>query len=379
MNDMESERRQFLRNGIRRKPLALKDHNSVRGPTKKDLMLDSKSTNKKTVTETLLSIKRHKATSPEEIRKISSEAPSMKNSSPLNISSRSMTMNNSKDYKFKMMDISSGDEIESIDCNFSFDSGSLQDTSTSVYETPYKGPPLDHDDELSGYNLSSPSSQVSQFIHQQRIKSSENKTRAKRNLYSPNQSKVYSHPSSEEEPHCDSRSDLNEDVTLNAGNCNRSFFIEMKPEPKVEKVHSSTDSPLKVIIGNFAESRWLDFEDRNIVGLTRSIPFDLVLPDSSNMPHMVVDIEKVPHKKGFSLSNEADDKVTSVHLIKGKSTRLKVSWTPVQPGGTREVIHLKFPRGRVQVIVHGHAKEQPKKRIAGKAKVRQSCFSLFLS
>ena len=48
-----------------------------------------------------------------------------------------------------------------------------------------------------------------------------------------------------------------------------------------------------------------------------------------------------------------------MYLKKGESTILRVLWTPTKKGGMRETIHIKFPLGRLQMIVSGVARNPP--------------------
>lgn len=165
-------------------------------------------------------------------------------------------------------------------------------------------------------------------------------------------------------------------------------------------------------LGKFQESLWLDFGDehRNIVGKTRSMSFLLEAPQndsekslsSSSSGYYSVEFERVPFKKGFNLiveedtssspssgdatsagarsggaddsagsrlltgSNSADDDTTTaggdrtsptVLCIKnGDRKRLRLTWTPTEAGGVREVVHLKLPRGRIRITAHGKAR-----------------------
>ena len=163
-------------------------------------------------------------------------------------------------------------------------------------------------------------------------------------------------------------------------------------------------------LGKFQESLWLDFggEHRNIVGKTRSMSFLLEAPQndseksSSSSGYYSVEFERVPFKKGFNLiveedtssspssgdatsagarsggaddsacsrlltgSNSAVDESTTagsdrtrptVLCIKnGDRKRLRLTWTPTEAGGVREVVHLKLPRGRIRITAHGKAR-----------------------
>jgi hypothetical protein len=240
----------------------------------------------------------------------------------------------------------------------------------SVTETPYKGPSINDDADISTGkgSPSTPSSQVSAFVQKQRVKSSENRTRAKRILLSPQKGKlntpVQSNGSTRE---CPSPMNIKRIPSSDVED-NGAFFVDLKSKETQEK-EDSYDKVLKIILGSFAESRWLDFEDNNIVGQTSALQFDLLLPEASKASSMHVDVEKVPNKKGFALTNESGEKVSSILLTRGESMRLILSWTPAEVGGVREVIHLKLQRGRIRIIAHGHAKDAPKKKARMKSNV----------
>jgi hypothetical protein len=118
-------------------------------------------------------------------------------------------------------------------------------------------------------------------------------------------------------------------------------------------------------LANLRGSLWLDFGDerQNEVGRTRSMAFALEAPADDSC---VVDVERVPHKKGFDLivddgsafkkDGSTESKSTSLSMHGGQRLLMKVSWTPIEQGGVSEVIHLKLPRGRLCVTVRGKAR-----------------------
>lgn len=121
-------------------------------------------------------------------------------------------------------------------------------------------------------------------------------------------------------------------------------------------------------LDNLRESLWLDFGDErhNQVGSTKTLSFVVEAPAESSC---VVEVERVPFKKGFDLvidegatvvetNASASSKVrpTAIRLSAREQVLIKVSWTPVESGGVREVIYLKLPRGRLCVVVHGKAR-----------------------
>lgn len=193
-----------------------------------------------------------------------------------------------------------------------------------------------------------------------------------------------------------------------------------KPKAAVApKVPLTTPAPtvktLPILsLGKFQESLWLDFGDehRNVVGKTRSMSFLLEAPQSSSSgstPYCSVEFERVPFKKGFNLivedeaspsssggaisdgndgvddagsrvvfgNNSADDNSTSagsdrssptVLCVKnGDCKRLRLTWTPTDAGGMREVVHLKLPRGRIRITAHGKARASNVKKGKKKA------------
>lgn len=145
--------------------------------------------------------------------------------------------------------------------------------------------------------------------------------------------------------------------------------VEQKEEPSVSNVPVAS-------LGNLRESLWLDFGDerKNQVGTTRTLSFAIEVPVGDDC---VAEVERVPFKKGFDLIVDqgstgaaqvsSEPKPTTIRLVGGERVLLKVSWTPVETGGVREVIYLKLPRGRLCVIVHGKART-PKSAKAGKVR-----------
>lgn len=261
-----------------------------------------------------------------------------------------MELNN--DLEFKSLD----DDDLSIESELSVERN-------TVTETPYKGPSL-HDDDISTGkgSPSTPSSQVSAFVQKQRVKSSENRTRAKRILSSPHKAKLNtSFQSIGSKGDCPSPMSIKRLPPTDTVE-NRAFFVDFK-KGEMEQKEEIQSKVLQIIVGSFAESRWLDFEDNNVVGQTHTLPFDLLLPKESKSSSMKVTVEKIPLKKGFVLTNEAGEKVSSIFLTNGESIRMNLSWTPSEVGGVREVIHLKLQRGRIRIIAHGHAKDAKKKKL----------------
>lgn len=192
-------------------------------------------------------------------------------------------------------------------------------------------------------------------------------------------------------------------------------LVALEAQAPLETTSTATTAKELPILslGKFQESLWLDFGDehRNIVGKTRSMSFLVEAPQndpekssSSSCPgYYSVEFERVPFKKGFNLiveedtssspsssgaisagarggggandsagsrlvtgSNSADDDSTTagsdrtsptVLCIKnGDRKRLRLTWTPTEAGGVREVVHLKLPRGRIRITAHGKAR-----------------------
>ena len=121
----------------------------------------------------------------------------------------------------------------------------------------------------------------------------------------------------------------------------------------------------------------LDFGDGNVVGHARSLPF-VVASSPGTAEDFFLEIERIPFTKGINLvvsdpssallkgltpsctqsKRLGGPVVPNVLTIKsGESAMLWVTWTPVEPGGIREVILLKLPRGpgRLRVTVLGQA------------------------
>jgi abnormal spindle-like microcephaly-associated protein len=170
-----------------------------------------------------------------------------------------------------------------------------------------------------------------------------------------------------------------------------------KPKPKappkqavaiaIPKETSAVNGPTPVLtLGNFQESIWLDFGDEgeNVVGKTRSYPFLVKAPSSLDDVDAVtlVEVEKVPTKKGFLLqcydnncssSNEGDGSSSSsqimsggrfvIKVTQGCSVRCALLWTPAESGGMREVVHLKLFRGRMRIMAQGSARDMSKAKI----------------
>lgn len=141
-------------------------------------------------------------------------------------------------------------------------------------------------------------------------------------------------------------------------------------------------------IGNFQESLFLDYgnDTHNIEGKSRSLSFVLQAPPSKSKSSSTYDdnyhilhIEKVPEKKGFTLtrSGESDcegttaatDKATLTpnnkslkdpfYIKAGEQQVMTLTWAPTSPGRMRETIYLKMQRGRIRIIAHGAAKKRP--------------------
>ena len=120
-------------------------------------------------------------------------------------------------------------------------------------------------------------------------------------------------------------------------------------KPLSKQLAQPPDAPVSapvLLLGKFSESIWLDFgHTENIVGIPRSLSFKLQARESDAL----VEVCKVPSKKGFSLDFE------STQVNKGETKVYNVTWTPLSDGGVREVVHLKLPGGRLQITVHGTA------------------------
>jgi hypothetical protein len=107
----------------------------------------------------------------------------------------------------------------------------------------------------------------------------------------------------------------------------------LTPVPK-STICIAADVP-KASLANLGESLWLNFGDerQNEVGTTRSLAFALEAPANSAC---MVDIERVPFKKGFDLivddgstspkDGSAESKATSVRIDGGQRLLMKVSW-----------------------------------------------------
>jgi len=170
-------------------------------------------------------------------------------------------------------------------------------------------------------------------------------------------------------------------------------------------------------LGTYAESAWLEFGDEqmNTVGKSRSLPFDLHVPQDCKTSVFHLKVEKVPVKKGFSLGLVCDtctprceldadadldadldagpasasvlhsqsetqsqsqlQDCTSFTIRRGETKRMFLTWTPTAPGGVCEVAYLKLQRGRVRVTARGHAKAAETKKIARPKSKKNSRFT----
>jgi len=145
--------------------------------------------------------------------------------------------------------------------------------------------------------------------------------------------------------------------------------------------------PPTLSVTNFQGSVWLDFgnEKKNVVGKTRFLHFLLSAmqekagANAIDADHYHVEVERMPTKKGISLylyeeglssaNISLAESITAIDVKRGDSQCCVVSWTPVEAGGVRETIHLKMPRGRLQITVHGYARYlRPKKSTSPKKK-----------
>lgn len=184
---------------------------------------------------------------------------------------------------------------------------------------------------------------------------------------------------------------------------NSFFFVPIQdytePPPTPQAI------PL-ITLGTFAESAWLEFGDErmNVVGKSKSLPFDLHVPEDGKLDEFRVQVERVPTRKGFTLGivcgdkdreeengnvidgstglnssmNLSDvdtgaDESSSTHFTvkRGETKRLFLTWTPLEPGGVCEVVYLKLKRGRVRVTARGHARGKGGKELKKVKKVSE--------
>lgn len=204
-------------------------------------------------------------------------------------------------------------------------------------------------------------------------------------------------------------------ATNRTSNDNKSFFVPIMEDEDayVSQQEQNNSSPLPVLhIGNFQESVWLNYGDerRNVVGLSHSLSFVLQAPCVNNghdnsksstntdnadagctntmltsshyNDYHVLEVEKVPTRKGFTLTTTCGDcgdnqqgkerdaappspalvLPTTHHTVKspfyikaGDKMILTLTWKPIDVGGMRETIYLKMQRGRIRIIAHGKA------------------------
>lgn len=189
------------------------------------------------------------------------------------------------------------------------------------------------------------------------------------------------------------------------------FYIESNTSAKSRLEDAASSAPVPIIpLGTYAESAWLEFGDEqmNTVGKSRSLPFDLHVPQDCKTNVFHLKVEKVPVKKGFSLGLVCDmsaprceldadadmdagpasasesvfhspsqsQDCTSFTIKRGETKRMFLTWTPTAPGGVCEVAYLKLQRGRVRVTARGNAKAAETKKIArpkSKKSSRSTC------
>jgi hypothetical protein len=173
------------------------------------------------------------------------------------------------------------------------------------------------------------------------------------------------------------------------------FFVHQDQEDSFDSYQESSDVPI-LHLGNFQESLWLNFgeEKYNTVGKSHSLSFALQAPsqNSNNGKRLnrydddfhTLKVEKVPVKKGFTLTRENCDDDTNVtksladpfYIKEGEKEIMTLTWKPTCAGGVRETIYIKMQRGRIRIIAHGKAKIAPKRR---KKTVRVSYDICFLT
>lgn len=162
------------------------------------------------------------------------------------------------------------------------------------------------------------------------------------------------------------------------------MFRHATTSPTTDRESTAKTIPVVSVV-NPRQDLWLDFGRHNMVGKIRSMSFYLEAPpvDSGACVVVVVHIEKVPKKKGFEIeawdinesnNNESfgEDKNNNTRVVpipQGERKLFQVSWVPKEAGGVREMIMLKLPRGRLQVICHGHAQPAPPVKVRGAHKL----------
>jgi hypothetical protein len=159
------------------------------------------------------------------------------------------------------------------------------------------------------------------------------------------------------------------------------FESPKSKQSKQPRVHSSLMPT--VFTDNLREGVFLDFDDDNLVGKPRSLPF-MIQSDQ----HFELEIERIPFVKGINfvvedptssllkgltpsnnkkLGGPVVPNVLTIH--RGQAVKCWVTWTPVEEGGMRETILLKLPRGpgRLRITLLGHAKAPPKQQVSSLA------------
>ena len=271
---------------------------------------------------------------------------------------------------------SESDESRSVQCNESgfgaltsdHDNVLKEVSHNTTDETKYQGPPeMDDDDEpiygIIRKKMMSPKIQLKAGLNQKKKESCESVPfKNEPSEFNSNRAQHFHRASSPK------------------SSGTNSFFVKIEEdEPNINE-----ETVPIITLGTFAESAWLDYGDErlNSVGKSRSLPFDLHVPESSKLDFFKVQVEKVPVKKGFSLGlvcdndrvqTDADElSLTSFFVKRGEMKRLFLTWTPTAPGGVCEVVYLKLHRGRVRVTARGHAKVNGKKVPSATKKVRRN-------
>ena len=153
-----------------------------------------------------------------------------------------------------------------------------------------------------------------------------------------------------------------------------SYQMKKKSSPiEANETNNNEKSLPTLVLGSFQSSLWLNFgsEQENLVGKPKSLDVVIsnpTIPKSFNS--YMVQVEKVPFKKGVSLTLNGHDPIVDItnledlkrhvpdpFIVKeGESKMMKITWTPTESGRIRESIHLKLNRGRVTIVIYGSAR-----------------------
>lgn len=297
----------------------------------------------------------------------------------------------------------------------------LSANTTIATETQYEGPPAMDEDEPTYSTIKKKMSSPVQlkkrnftFTHRSRIVGTHDLEAVEdsvemvvQNMSEPLQSSSNTIPLEKTDKLHQTKIKPQHISSSTAKTTNSFFFVPIQDYEEPQHIPKTVPT---IILGTFAESAWLEFGDdtMNIVGESKSLPFNLHVPEDSTLDVFGVQVERVPSRKGFTLGlacdqndtprdideNDGNNEVDNGHdgdgdgmmstfftVKRGEKKRLFLTWTPVAPGGVCEVVYLKLKRGRVRVTARGHARGKETKELKKATKVRVLivCFASILA